>query len=114
MSLELWVGAPAARLGCEREADIVQHRVLHGDLQPLALAGATLLKQRTEDADAQRHAGAGVAERRLRTRGSGFELGKVQHPRAVEAGKRFGGGWHGFVSAAKIVSRRHSSVTAAN
>ena len=51
-----------ARLRREGEADVVQHRVLHGDLQALALAGGLLLVERAQDADRQQHAGAGIAE----------------------------------------------------
>ena len=52
------------RLGGERHADVVQHRVLHGDLDALALAGTAAPVERRQDADRQQHAGAGVAERR--------------------------------------------------
>src|SRR5262249_2319051 len=41
---------------------IVQHRILHGDLQTLALAGAALFVQCTQYGDAQQHAGAGIAD----------------------------------------------------
>jgi len=52
-----------ARLRGKGQADVVQHRVLHGDLQTLALAGPFLLVKRAKDRDALQHARASVAER---------------------------------------------------
>ncbi len=58
-------GGPAEhRLGLKREAYVMQHRVLHSDLQPTALAGGAALVERAQDADRHHHAGAGVTERR--------------------------------------------------
>ena len=51
------------RLRLKREADVVQHRVLHRHLEAPALAGGAALVERAEDADRHHHAGAGVAER---------------------------------------------------
>src|ERR671922_20349 len=46
----------------------LDHRVLHGNLDALAEAGAMALHQRGEDADDAVHAGARVADRRPRVR----------------------------------------------
>jgi hypothetical protein len=42
---------------------VVQHRVLHGDLQAMALAGLAALVQRAHDRDRHQHASAGITER---------------------------------------------------
>src|SRR6267154_5046211 len=46
----------------EWHAHVVDHRVLHRDLQPPPLAALLPLVQRAENADRHQHAGAGVAE----------------------------------------------------
>src|SRR5262245_1976777 len=51
------------RLGGERYADILQHGVLHGDFDALALAGAAAPVERRQNADGEQHTGAGIAER---------------------------------------------------
>src|SRR5262249_40130986 len=45
----------------ERVADVVQHRVLHCDLQMLAFAGAQAADVGAEDGDRHYHPGTGVA-----------------------------------------------------
>ena len=77
-------GPPLARLRGEGEADVVQHRILHGDLQALALAGALLLVERARMLIAQQHAGAGIAERRARLDGrpSGSPVMLMMPPQA--------------------------------
>src|SRR5215470_10240551 len=65
--------AAAAQLGLaaqlrarKRHAHVVDHRVLHRHLQPVAFAGAVTLAQRGKDADGHQHPGAGVAKGRSR------------------------------------------------
>src|SRR5207245_6366500 len=59
----------AALLGArQRDAHVVDHRILHRDLQAPPLAGLRPLVERAENADRHQHAGAGVAER-----GAGFD-----------------------------------------
>src|SRR6185437_48175 len=53
----------------KRGADVVHDRVLHRELQAAALAGLFFLVQRSENADAHQHAGAGVADRTARLDG---------------------------------------------
>src|SRR6266536_2249990 len=54
------------RLRGKRHADVLQHGVLHGDLDALALPGALAAIERAEDAHREQHAGTGVAQRRAR------------------------------------------------
>src|SRR5262245_45343664 len=56
------------RLGGERYSDILQHRVLHGDLDALALASTTAPVKCRQNANGKQHAGTGIAERH-----TGFE-----------------------------------------
>src|SRR5580692_4331491 len=53
-------GAP---LRGEIGAHVMQHRILHGDLQPMAFTGLAPLVQCAQDRDCHQHAGSGVAER---------------------------------------------------
>ena len=56
---------PELRLGGKRHADVLQHRVLHGDLddaRPAPVLAAPV--ECRQNADRQQHAGAGIAERR--------------------------------------------------
>ena len=57
------LGVSGAVLGGKRDADVMQHRILHRYLEMVALAGFLAAIQRAEDGDRQQHAGAGVAER---------------------------------------------------
>ena len=59
-------GAATQGLRRECEADVLQHGVLHGDLDALAFAGGLLLVERAQGADGEQHAGAGVPQRRAR------------------------------------------------
>ena len=56
------------RLGGERHSDILQHGVLHGDLDPLALTSTAAPVERRQNADGEQHTGTGIAERH-----AGFE-----------------------------------------
>src|SRR6266436_4351414 len=51
-------------LSLQRDADVVQHGVLHRHLKASAPAGGAALVEGAQDADRHRHAGARVAERR--------------------------------------------------
>src|SRR5204863_8013298 len=51
------------RVGGKRHADVLEHRVLRAELEPLALAGALAPVERAEDRNRHQHAGAGVTER---------------------------------------------------
>src|SRR5262245_18321353 len=57
-------GLAGALVVAQAHADQVDDRVLHRDLDPLALAGEVALHERGKDADHAVHAGAGVADRR--------------------------------------------------
>ena len=56
----------AARVLDKGAARVLQLGVLHRDLHPAAAAGRLALKERTQYADRQQHAGAGVAQGRTR------------------------------------------------
>src|SRR5581483_241637 len=71
-----------ARLGGEGQADVVQHGVLHGELQALTLARALLLIERAEYGDGEQHAGAGVAQRGARLDGPAVRLAGDAHDAA--------------------------------
>ena len=77
------LGIAGAVLRGERDADVVQHRVLHRDLQVLALAGFLAPIQRAEDGDRQQHAGAGIAERRSRLQRTAVALAGDAHRAAA-------------------------------
>src|SRR3984893_6947595 len=90
-----WPGAwPAARavaacrlagggLSLKRDADIVQHGVLHRDLKAPALAGGAALVEGAQDADRHRHAGARIAERGARLGRRPIRLGGDAPPAAA-------------------------------
>src|SRR2546428_8580300 len=54
---------PSQAVSRKVDAHVVQHRVLHGDLQAMALARLAALVQRARDRDRHQHAGAGITER---------------------------------------------------
>src|SRR6185437_10992633 len=60
------------RLRGKRDADILQHGVLHGDLDAFALTGAATTIEGRQNADGKQHTGAGIAERH-----AGFDRGPV-------------------------------------
>src|ERR1051326_4249104 len=53
---------PALLRARERHAHVMDHRVLHRDLQPPALAGLLPLVERAQNADRHQHPGPGVAK----------------------------------------------------
>src|SRR4029453_8928734 len=63
------------RLGRERHSYILEHGVLHGDLDALALASTAASVECRQNADGKQHTGTGIAERH-----AGFERRPVALP----------------------------------
>src|SRR5277367_4243246 len=59
-----WGGFARLRLPDEHASAVMHDRILHCRLQLPSLAGSVSLIQRTDDAERQQHASAGVADRR--------------------------------------------------
>src|SRR6266568_4648075 len=75
----------AALLGArERDAHVMDHRILHRDFEPAALAGLLPLVEGAENADRHQHPGAGVAKR-------GTGLDRRLASLAGDAGRAAGG-----------------------